>query len=279
MKVLAVDDVLLIRKLIGRVVGALGGELLEASDGVEALLTLEKTGGNIDLILLDLNMPKMDGFEFLKRIKSKEKFRHIPVIIATTEAEKDKIVRAIQAGVNNYLVKPFSEHELTKKILECQGLGYEYDIFNKCFSEAVNAVITSATGLEATESYGAAEEKAGKKGYFTGQIVVLGQVNALAFLNVDRAAALRIVSTTTGTPVGDISLDQLYNGMAGIIYKVTARVKTMLAGMNLPWSVSFPFVSVGLAEGQRHITPLNAFIISKKFSSGDIEATLKIYFL
>ncbi len=279
MKIMAVDDVLLIRKLTGKVVEALGGELLEASDGIEALLTLEKTGGNIDLIILDWNMPKMDGFEFLTNIKKNEKFSRIPVIMATTEGEKDKIIKAIQAGASNYLVKPFSEQMLAKKILESLGMGYEYDIFNRCLSEAVSAVIASTTGLEVSEHYGGLEEKPGQRVVFSGQIVVTGQVNALAFLIMDKEAALKTVSLATRTPAGDLTSDQFFSGMAGIINKVTARARKTLAGMNLQWDISFPFVSIAFVEEERHTQQKEVFTIINKYQADDVKATLKMYYI
>lgn len=94
---------------------------------MEALVLLGKDS-QIDLVVLDWNMPRMSGFELLKTIKSNENYKHIPVIMCTTENEKEKIIKAIQAGANNYMVKPFTEQELTKKILDCLGLGYEYQL-------------------------------------------------------------------------------------------------------------------------------------------------------
>jgi two-component system chemotaxis response regulator CheY len=69
---------------------------------------------------MDISMPGMDGMEFLKKVKaSGSSYREIPIIMVTTESEKSSIVKAIQAGVSNYLLKPFSTEELTKKIRGC----------------------------------------------------------------------------------------------------------------------------------------------------------------
>jgi two-component system chemotaxis response regulator CheY len=66
-------------------------------------------------------MPGMNGLEFLKTIKQINLYRNIPVIMVTTEGEKDQIMKAVQSGVSNYLLKPFTTDELTKKVIQCAG--------------------------------------------------------------------------------------------------------------------------------------------------------------
>ncbi|MBC9783606.1 response regulator [Heliobacterium chlorum] len=122
MIVLSVDDSAIIRKIIRGAVEVLEGTLLEASDGEEALEIMDKHDG-IDLILLDWNMPGMNGWELLNRIKSHPVYKYIPVMMVTTEGERENIVRAIRAGAVHYLVKPFTTEDLQKKILECLGRG------------------------------------------------------------------------------------------------------------------------------------------------------------
>ena len=121
MKILSVDDSTTIRKIIRASVEILNYSLLEASGGTEALEVLAKERENVKLILLDLNMPGMSGFEFLKTIKKDNLYKNIPVMMVTTEGEKENIVKAVQAGVANYLLKPFTSEELTKKIIQCIG--------------------------------------------------------------------------------------------------------------------------------------------------------------
>lgn len=115
-KILSVDDSAIIRKIIRSGIATLNYELLEASDGAEALSVLESNGSDIGLILLDWNMPGMNGYDFLKKVKNHGTYKNIPVIMVTTDSEKENIIKAIQAGVVNYLVKPFANDDLIKKI-------------------------------------------------------------------------------------------------------------------------------------------------------------------
>ncbi len=119
MKVLSVDDSAIIRKIIRGSTDVLGLEFLEASDGKEALELLGQEYQDVGLILLDWNMPVMDGFTTLQNLKSDARFQGIPVMMVTTEAERVNVVRAIQAGAKHYLMKPFASEDLMSKIMEC----------------------------------------------------------------------------------------------------------------------------------------------------------------
>ncbi len=123
MKILSVDDSAIVRKIIRGAVEVLNYDLLEASDGLEGMAVLEDRFDEIGLVLLDWNMPGMNGMELLKKIKLNEQFSHIPVMMVTTESEKENIVKAIKAGAIHYVVKPFTMEELIKKIMECLGQG------------------------------------------------------------------------------------------------------------------------------------------------------------
>ena len=118
-KILFVDDSPVIKKIIKRAIEAIDFELIEASDGKEALAVLSKESKDVKLILSDWNMPIMNGFDFLKAAKSNNLYKHIPVIMLTTEAEKSNINKAIQAGAANYLLKPFNTEDLIKKVIQC----------------------------------------------------------------------------------------------------------------------------------------------------------------
>jgi two-component system chemotaxis response regulator CheY len=122
-KVLSVDDSGVMRRIIGRTVDVLGYGFLEAANGLEGLDVLARHHADIALIILDVNMPEMDGFEFLARIKANADYQSIPVMMLTTESERGKIIQAIKAGAVNYICKPFTPEDLTVKITDSLGAG------------------------------------------------------------------------------------------------------------------------------------------------------------
>ncbi|MGL4595580.1 MAG: response regulator [Thermoguttaceae bacterium] len=112
-RVLVVDDSSTMRKIILRSLQAVGvKDVAEASDGEEAISIFQP--GAFDLILTDWNMPGKTGLDVLKAIRAIDK--KIPVIMVTTEAEKSRVLEAIQAGVTDYLVKPFTADTLREKL-------------------------------------------------------------------------------------------------------------------------------------------------------------------
>jgi len=123
MKILSADDSSMIRKVIKGAVEMIGHELLEARDGQEALEVLEARSSEIGLVLLDWNMPRLDGLSVLKKMQEDSRFRHIPAMMVTTEVERTKVVEAVKAGAKNYVMKPFSQADLVSKITETLGVG------------------------------------------------------------------------------------------------------------------------------------------------------------
>ncbi|MEM9884130.1 MAG: response regulator [Planctomycetota bacterium] len=115
MKVLLVDDSKTMRNIQRGILTQLGYEQIEeAVDGQDALVKVKAFGP--ELILLDWNMPNMDGITFIREYRGSG--AKIPVIMVTTEAEKSRVVEAIKAGVNNYVVKPFTPNVLGERIQE-----------------------------------------------------------------------------------------------------------------------------------------------------------------
>lgn len=115
MKMLLVDDSKTMRNIQKKVLETLGGvEFAEAGDGLEALTVIASNPAGFDLILIDWNMPNMDGITLVGKIREKDK--KTPLVMATTEAEKSRVLEAIRAGVNNYVVKPFTPEALLEKV-------------------------------------------------------------------------------------------------------------------------------------------------------------------
>ena len=115
MKIMLVDDSKTMRSIQKSVLGQLGyTEIEEACDGQDAL---SKVGAfEPDLLLVDWNMPNMDGITFVKTYRQTNKTT--PIIMVTTESEKTRVIEAIKAGVNNYVVKPFTPDALSQRISE-----------------------------------------------------------------------------------------------------------------------------------------------------------------
>jgi two-component system chemotaxis response regulator CheY len=115
MKILLVDDSKTMRNIQRKVLEGLGQvEFLEAGDGVEALGVFKANAGQIRMALVDWNMPNMDGHTLVTKVRETDKTTVL--IMCTTEAEKTRVVDAIKAGVNNYVVKPFTPETLLEKV-------------------------------------------------------------------------------------------------------------------------------------------------------------------
>ncbi|WDE03966.1 MULTISPECIES: chemotaxis response regulator CheY [Thalassomonas] len=115
MKVLVVDDFSTMRRIVKNLLRDLGfTNISEADDGSTALPMLQ--GGDFDFVVTDWNMPGMQGIDLLKAIRADERLAHIPVLLITAEAKKEQIVMAAQAGVNGYIVKPFTAATLKTKL-------------------------------------------------------------------------------------------------------------------------------------------------------------------
>ena len=118
LNVLIVDDSAAIRKILERVLRHTDfqlGDVIEAGDGREALNKLN--GGNVGLILSDINMPNMDGLEFLQQLKANDTWKTLPVIMVTTEGSQDKVMQAIQLGATGYIRKPFTADQIKEKLI------------------------------------------------------------------------------------------------------------------------------------------------------------------
>ncbi|MBZ0156356.1 MAG: chemotaxis response regulator CheY [Alphaproteobacteria bacterium] len=116
LRVLVVDDFPTMRRIVKNLLRQLGFENIdEAEDGAQALGKLK--GGNYGLVVSDWNMPNMEGIELLRNVRQEQTpLKDIPFLMVTAEAEKEKVIEAIKAGVDNYIVKPFTAEILKEKL-------------------------------------------------------------------------------------------------------------------------------------------------------------------
>jgi len=115
MKILIVDDFSTMRRIIKNLLRDLGfSNTHEADDGVTALPMLKN--GDFHFLVTDWNMPGMTGIDLLRAVRADEKLATLPVLMVTAEAKRDQIIEAAQAGVNGYVVKPFTAQALKEKI-------------------------------------------------------------------------------------------------------------------------------------------------------------------
>ena len=115
MKILVVDDMSTMRRIVKNILKQLGfANMEEAENGQEALQKLR--ADTFGFVVSDWNMPVMPGIEMLRAIRADEKLKHIPVLMVAAEAQKENLIEAIQAGVNNYVGKPFTPETMQEKI-------------------------------------------------------------------------------------------------------------------------------------------------------------------
>ena len=115
MKFLVVDDFSTMRRIIKNLLNDLGyANVTEADDGATALPMLQ--AGNFDFLITDWNMPGMPGLELLKAVRADARLSKMPVLMLTAEAKREQIIEAAQAGVNGYVIKPFTAVTLKEKI-------------------------------------------------------------------------------------------------------------------------------------------------------------------
>ncbi len=122
LRVLIVDDSSVMRKIIERSLRQAGldlEEVREASNGAEALMEVQK--GSLDLILSDINMPAMDGLEFLKNLANLEAAKGVPVVMVTTEGSEARVVEALSVGARGYIRKPFTPEQIKERVTPLLG--------------------------------------------------------------------------------------------------------------------------------------------------------------
>ncbi len=121
LKLLVVDDSSTMRRIIKNTLQRLGfDDVLEAEHGVEAWQIMERTP-DINVLITDWNMPEMNGLDLVRKVRAEKKYESMPIIMVTTEGGKAEVITALKAGVNNYIVKPFTPQVLKEKLEDVLG--------------------------------------------------------------------------------------------------------------------------------------------------------------
>ena len=115
MRALIIDDSRAIRGIIRKMLSEIGFEVLEAGHGLEALQRL-KDAGQVDVMLIDWNMPEMNGYDFLRAVRANTEYDHVPAMMVTSETEMAQVAKALEAGANEYVMKPFSKEMILEKL-------------------------------------------------------------------------------------------------------------------------------------------------------------------
>ena len=122
MKLLVVDDSSTMRRIIKNTLARLGyKDILEGADGVEGWAQMD-SNPDIEMLITDWNMPEMNGLELVKKVRADDRFADTPIIMVTTEGGKAEVITALKAGVNNYIVKPFTPQVLKEKLGAVMGV-------------------------------------------------------------------------------------------------------------------------------------------------------------
>jgi two-component system chemotaxis response regulator CheY len=115
MRALVIDDSRTIRIIIGKILREIGVDVIEAASGLEALEQM-RLHPDVELLLLDWNMPQMNGFDFLRAVRAQRAYDGVRILMVTSESQSEQVVKALSAGANEYLMKPFSKDVLVAKL-------------------------------------------------------------------------------------------------------------------------------------------------------------------
>ncbi|MBT5470749.1 MAG: response regulator [Nitrospina sp.] len=115
MRALVIDDSRAIRMILGQILKALKFEVFNAGHGLEALEKLKETGP-VELALVDWNMPEMNGYEFVCEVRKDDKYKDMRLMMVTTETEMSQVIKALEAGANEYVMKPFTKEMIVEKL-------------------------------------------------------------------------------------------------------------------------------------------------------------------
>jgi two-component system, chemotaxis family, chemotaxis protein CheY len=115
MRALVIDDSRAVRIIIGNILREIGMEVFEAGNGLEALEQI-KRHPDVEVVLVDWNMPQMNGLDFIRSIRSQRAYDGVRILMVTSESQGEQVAKALQAGANEYLMKPFNKDVLVAKL-------------------------------------------------------------------------------------------------------------------------------------------------------------------
>jgi len=115
MRALVIDDSRAVRMIIGQILREIGMDVIEAANGLEALEQM-KRNPEVELLLVDWNMPQMNGFDFIRAVRSERAYDSVRILMVTSESQGEQVNQALSAGANEYLMKPFNKDILVAKL-------------------------------------------------------------------------------------------------------------------------------------------------------------------
>jgi len=114
-RALVIDDSRTTRKILSRMLNTLGFDTVEAANGLEGLDRLREMGAS-DLVLVDWNMPVMDGFDFVRTVRAEREYDNVPLVMVTTHNDMESVAKALEAGATEFIMKPFTEDVIREKL-------------------------------------------------------------------------------------------------------------------------------------------------------------------
>ncbi len=115
-KALVIDDSRAMRMIISQALSGCGFEVVQAANGRQGLDVMASEGSAVNVVLVDWNMPEVNGLEFVQQVRANSGFASIPLVMVTTETEVEQMVRALDAGANEYVMKPFTREVIEDKL-------------------------------------------------------------------------------------------------------------------------------------------------------------------
>jgi two-component system chemotaxis response regulator CheY len=114
-RALVIDDSKAMRSILGRMLRGMGFDVVEAANGRDAINRLQEAG-KVELALVDWNMPEMNGFEFIRAVRAEHSYDGVLLMMVTTETEMEQVSKALEAGANEYVMKPFTQEVILEKL-------------------------------------------------------------------------------------------------------------------------------------------------------------------